>query len=137
MSELDEIAERLNKHIRNDRSCCVMPSDGGHVGESSLMGTRDGYLRLIVSLLTFVADTDAGRAEIDEETGACWDDRFKQAILQLPNNDGWLVGAYLFESETEMMDALRKFTEWDGVTANSIDHDRDFRVEQKGGRADR
>lgn len=128
MTELQEIADRLSEHVRNHRSRCSMPSDGGCVGESSIMGTRDGYLRLIVSLLSFIVDADAGRLEIAEETGAYWDDRFKDAMLQLPNTDAWLVGAYLFKSESQMLKVLHKFTEWDGVTATSIDHDPAFRV---------
>lgn len=129
MSELLEIAEKLKLQIRNPRSRCLMPSSGGYVGESSLMGTRDAYLQLIVSLLEFVGDADEGRAEFDQDTQAHWDDRFKTAMLQLPNSDAWLCGAYLFKNEQDLMRTLRNFTEWDGTTSQSIDNDPDFDME--------
>jgi hypothetical protein len=126
---IDEAIEKLEQEVKNSSARCVLPSDGGCVGESSLFGTRDAFIRLAIALLETVRDRDNGIGERDSDTGAFWDDRIKDCLLQLPNQDASIVGSYLFRTHREMMEALAKFTEWDGSTIHSIQNDPDFKVE--------
>lgn len=60
MAELVEVIRLLEREVAVERACCVI-ADDGCPDESSLLGTRDGYLNLALALLRFVADVDAGK----------------------------------------------------------------------------
>ena len=108
MSDLTEAIRLIEGQVRTHRARCVI-ADEGHSDESSLLGTRDGYLNLAVTLLRFVADAEAGRCETGE--GHAWDDRVKATLYQLPRSGTWLVRAYLFGDHQEFLAALRRMVE--------------------------
>ena len=100
MSVLIEAIRLIERQARTPQARCVI-ADEGAPDESSLLGTRDGYLNLALALLRFVADADAERCATGE--GHAWDDRVKSALYQLPTSGTWLVGAYLFDNHDEFM----------------------------------
>lgn len=105
MSDLFEAIRLIERQARTPQARCVI-ADEGAPDESSLLGTRDGYLNLALMLLRFVADADAGRCAAGE--GYAWDDRVKSALYQLPTSGAWLVGAYLFDNHDEFITTLAK-----------------------------
>ena len=88
---------------------CVI-ADEGCPDESSLLGTRDGYLNLVLALLRFVSEADKGDCHFADD-GFPWDDRLKTALYQLPTHSAWLVGASLFKNHTEFMAALSRLVD--------------------------
>lgn len=107
VSSLEEAIHAVARQIGSPRACCVIAHEGTP-DESTLMGTRDGYLNLALALLRFVADADVGRCEVGE-CGYIWDDRIKAALYQLPNGAAWLVGSCLFGSHAEYMKELSRW----------------------------
>src|SRR5262245_16680311 len=99
MSPLLEAILLIEQQITVKRACCVS-ADEGYRDESSLLGTRDGYLNLALAMLRFVAEADAGGCR-DVVADCAWDDRIKAALYQLPTHSAWLVGAYLFRNHAE------------------------------------
>jgi hypothetical protein len=109
MLNLAEAIRLIEEQVIVERARCAI-ADNGFPGESSLLGTRDGYLNLVLALLRFVADVDAGDSSIPEG-GFAWDDRVKAALYQLPTHSAWLVGAYLFKDHVEFMAALNRIVD--------------------------
>jgi hypothetical protein len=109
MSRLQDAIRLIEQEVALKRARCVI-ADEGCPDESSLLGTRDGYLNLVLALLRFVADADTGNCQVAEE-GCAWDDRLKTALYQLPTHSAWLVGAYLFKSHTEFMADLSRLVD--------------------------
>lgn len=109
MSAINDAIELIEREVAVKQTCCVIV-DEGFPDESSLLGTRDGYLNLILALLRFVADADKGGCR-DVAADCAWDDRLKGAMYQLPTQSAWLVGAYLFQSHAEFMKSLCKFVD--------------------------
>src|SRR3954470_13011753 len=101
MSELETAISLIERQVMVRRARCVI-ADEGFPDESSLLGTRDGYLNMALALLKFIADADAGVCRKTEQ-GYSWDDRVKAALYQLPTQSAWLVGAYLFKDHAEYM----------------------------------
>ena len=100
-----EIAEKPNAR------CVILSSDG--VFESSLMGTRDGYLNLALALLQIVAAGDGQSTEPTEidrlnDEHAYWSDNLKNALNQLPGSHAYIVGSYLFDDHQSFLAALEK-----------------------------
>ena len=109
MSRLEEAIRLIEHQVAVKRACCVIV-DEGCPDESSLLGTRDGYLNLALALLRFVADVDAGGCR-DGDAGYAWDDSIKTALYQLPTHSAWLVGAYLFPNHAEFMESLSQLVD--------------------------
>lgn len=103
-TSLEEAINAVARHVGSYHARCAIV-DEGTPDESTLMGTRDGYLNLALALLRLVADADAGRCEV-AEGASLWDDRIKAALYQLPTHSAWLVGAYLFASHSDFMREL-------------------------------
>ena len=103
---LEGAIDAVARQVESPQARCVIV-DEGFPDESTLMGTRDGYLNLALAMLRFVADADAGRCEV-AEGGFPWDDRIKAALYQLPTRSAWLVGAYLFADHGEYMRELSR-----------------------------
>ena len=99
----------IEKEVAVKRARCVI-ADEGCPDESSLLGTRDGYLNLALALLRFVADADAGGCNEADE-GGVWDDRVKTALYQLPTHSAWPVGAYLFPDHAAFMASLSRLVD--------------------------
>src|SRR4051812_26510665 len=100
MTRLGNAIQLIEQEVAVKRACCVI-ADEGFPDESSLLGTRDGYLNLVLALLRFVAEADAGGCR-DVVDGCAWDDRLKEAMYQVPTRSAaWLVGAYLFKDHEE------------------------------------
>jgi hypothetical protein len=106
MSALAEAIRLIEQEIVVKRARCVI-ADEGWPGESSLLGTRDGYLNLALALLRYVAEADAGGCR-DAKGEYAWDDRIKTALYQLPTNSAWLVGTFLFRNHAEFMASLSR-----------------------------
>ncbi len=109
MSQLEDAIRIIEQQVAVDRACCMIV-DEGFADESSLMGTRDGYLNLALSLLRFVAEADVGGCR-NEEDDCAWDDRVTQVMYDLPNWGTWIVGAYLFRNHLEFMTKLRQWVD--------------------------
>lgn len=108
-SRLLDAIRLIEQEVAVKRARCVI-ADEGCPDESSLLGTRDGFLNLVLALLRFVAEADAGGCQVAEESCA-WDDRLKATMYQLPTHSAWLVGASLFKSHTEFMAALSRLVD--------------------------
>jgi hypothetical protein len=108
MARIQDAIRLIEHEVALKRARCVIV-DEGWPGESSLFGTRDGYLNLVLALLRFIADTDNGDNQVPED--GAWDDRLKSALYQLPTHSAWLVGAHLFKSHTEFMTALSRIVD--------------------------
>jgi hypothetical protein len=106
VSGIEAAIDLIEREIAVKRACCVI-FDEGCPDESSLMGTRDGYLNLALTLLKLVVDSDRGGCR-DVAPDCAWDDRIKDVMYQLPTHSAWLVGAYLFQSHAEFMETLSK-----------------------------
>jgi hypothetical protein len=135
MSGLAEAIRLVEREVAVRNARCVI-ADEGCPDESSLLGTRDGYLNLALALLEFVAEVDAGGCrEVEEdrawEVGCAWDDRIKAALYRLPTGSGWLVGAYLFRDHAEFMAALSRFV--DPQTEYPLLNDPQFRDPEASG----
>jgi hypothetical protein len=106
---MDGVAEAIRlveRQVAVHGARCVIVDDGCP-DESSLMGTRDGYLNLALALLRFIADADADGCREEGEPYP-WDDRVKDALYQIPTLSAWIVGAYLFPSHAEFMVELSR-----------------------------
>jgi hypothetical protein len=98
MSGLTEAIRLIESQVAIRKARCVI-ADEGFPDESSLLGTRDGYLNMVLALLTFVAESDAA--------GSDWDEGIKDTLYQLPTRNGtFIVGAYLFKSHGDFMASL-------------------------------
>jgi hypothetical protein len=109
MSKVAEAIGLIDQEVAVKRARCAI-ADEGCPEESSLLGTRDGYLNLALALLRFVADADAGECWVAGE-GHAWDDRVKAALYQLPTHSAWLVGAHLFKGHAEFLAALSRLVD--------------------------
>jgi hypothetical protein len=112
MNTLPEILKALRETIEKPKArCAILSSDG--LFESSLMGTKDGYLNLAIALLQMVAACDrlsTEPVEIDrlEDEHAYWSDNLKKALNQLPGSHAYIVGCYLFDDHQSFLAALEK-----------------------------
>ncbi len=82
-ASLEDAIQAVARQVASPRARCLIVNEGAP-DESSLMGTRDGYLNLALAILRFVADADAGRCETDGQ-GHVWDDRIKSVMYQSPS----------------------------------------------------
>ena len=106
MPNLAEAIRLIEQQVAvKDARCAI--ADEGFPPESSLLGTRDGYLNFVLALLKFVAEVDAGNCRIQEE-GHAWDDCVKKTLYQLPTSSAWLVGTYLYKDHATFMAELSK-----------------------------
>jgi hypothetical protein len=125
MTRLHQAIRLIEQEVAVRRARCVIADEGpGTRDESSLLGTRDGYLNLALALLGFVADAEAGGCRGEGQDYA-WDDRVKGAMYQLPTLSAWLVGAYLFRDHTELMAELSRLV--DPQIGHPLLNDPDFR----------
>lgn len=130
MLGIAEAIQLIEQQVAVKRARCVIVHEGDP-DESSLLGTRDGYLNVALALLRFVADMDTGGCWVTEE-GYFWDDRIKAALHQLPTHGAWLVGAYLLRDHAEFMAALSRFV--DPQTGHPLLNDLEF--QDPGGSGD-
>lgn len=112
MKTVSEIIKAVRELAAGPRARCTILSDDGLM-ESSLMGTRGGYLNLIVALLELVAacesaSDDSIEIERLEEDRAFWSDNIKAALNQLPGNHAYIVGSYLFDDHRSFLAALEE-----------------------------
>lgn len=109
MTELAKVIQFLEQQIAVKSARCVI-ADDGCANESSLLGTRDGYLKLAVAILELVQQADTGQGE-EQGENFVWDDRVKQVMYHLPTPSAFLVGAYLFDTHQAYMDLLSQFVD--------------------------
>jgi hypothetical protein len=112
MNTLPEIIKAVREIVEKPNARCVILSSDG-VFESSLMGTRDGYLNLALALLQIVAAGDGQSTEPTEidrlnDENAYWSDDLKNALNQLPGSHAYIVGSYLFDDHQSFLAALEK-----------------------------
>jgi hypothetical protein len=112
MNTLPEIIQALQKLIQKPRACCAILSSDC-LDESSLMGTKQGYLNLALALLQIV-NTSEGQSDPPLETerlsakNALWSDNLKKSLHQLPGNHPFIVGCYLFDNHRSFLAALEE-----------------------------
>ena len=100
-THLKQVLDLVAGLVQRPDACCAIVDDTGP-DESSILGTRDGYLNLAYRLLEFVYRSDSG--EIRAEEGVTWDDEIKSALYQLPVMDAvWIVGCYLYPDHASLM----------------------------------
>ena len=112
MNTLPEIIKAAREIVEKPNARCVILSSDG-IFESSLMGTKDGYLNLAIALLQIVAAGDGQSTETTEldrlkEEHAYWSDNLKKALNQLPGSHAYIVGCYLFDDHQSFLAALEK-----------------------------
>ena len=101
MHPLPEIIKAVREIVdKPNARCVILSSDGAF--ESSLVGTRDGYLNLALALLQLVAAGDSQSTESTEidrlnDEHAYWSDNLKKTFNQLPGSHAYIVGSYLFD----------------------------------------
>jgi len=113
MNTLPEIITSLQRIVEKPKSRCAILGSDGVLDESSLMGTRDGYLHLAITLLQLVAACDGQPTELTdierlEEERAYWGDSIKNAIHNLPGTHLYIIGCFLFDSHQAFLAALEK-----------------------------
>lgn len=121
MTKLEEVFQLLTGEIADREARCTIV-DEGQCSESSLMATRDGYLRLAEALIKFLIECDAGGHQ--ERDGYRWDDAIKETMFQLPTESAWIVGMYLFNNRRELISAIAKVV--DPQVAFPIENDPQF-----------
>ena len=106
MNTLPEIIKAVGAIVEKPNARCVILSSDG-LFESSLMGTKDGYLNFALALLQFVADgsqpTEPTEIERLNDEPAYWSDNFKNALNQLPGGHAYIVGSYLFDDHQSFL----------------------------------
>lgn len=122
--DFEQIIQFLEAQIDREKAACVIVAEAS-VDDSSLLGTRDGYLHLIVAFLRLIQGADSGTLE-PTELGGYWDDSFKDTMLQLPGFDAWLVGTYLFDHPQALLKAVRRLVSGDEQVIAALDHDPDL-----------
>lgn len=112
METLPDIIQALQAIVEKPRSRCTILSNDG-LFESSLMGTRDGYLNLAIVFLQMVAACNrqpAGQTEVErlEDDRAYWSDAIKLVTNELQGSHAYIVGCYLFDNHQALLAALEK-----------------------------
>jgi hypothetical protein len=79
MSDLSEAIRLIEGQVVANRARCTI-ADDGCPDESSLFGTRDGYLNLALALLKFVVAAEEGRCFIADDDHV-WEDGIKSACF--------------------------------------------------------
>ena len=93
---------------------------GNHPDESTISGTREGFLELAKAMLCLVAEFD------DAGKDAHWDDQIKHCLLSMPTWDLALVGAEVFDSHSRFIEGLKEAFAHEPHVIASLDNDPDF-----------
>jgi hypothetical protein len=105
MEDLVAAISLIEQQVTTKQARCVIV-DEGFPDESSLYGTRDGYLNLTLALLRFLAESDAGNSEVEDD-GQVWGNQVTRVLYKLPTRSAaWLVGTHLFKSHDDFVAAL-------------------------------
>ena len=122
---LQQVLNLLDSEISRPGSRVAIVSHNGAADESSLLATRDGYLRLARTLVAFVQAAAGGESERDPETGAWWSDAVSSVFHSLTaSSECDLVGAHLCAEHCDLMVAMRRFLA-DG-SCHGLENDPDF-----------
>jgi hypothetical protein len=131
MHTLPEIIEALKQFGPNPKARCAIDSSDGFF-ESSLMGTKDGYLNAAIALLQIVA---ASEAQPDEtvvieriaDEHAVWSDNLHKAFHELPGNHPFIVGCYLFDNYESYLASLERAVNPSLADGAMLRNDPEFR----------
>ena len=120
MGRIEEALRLVELEIKKHTAVCVICNEG-FPDESTLLGTRDGYLNMIRSLLILVAEFDKSRRD------DCWDDRIKNNMLQLPRSDDtWLVGTGIVNDHAALLVKVKALCGNDPDVIQALEHDPAF-----------
>ncbi len=121
MNRIDEAISLIEAEITKRGASCIIYSDTGP-DESTMGGTRDGYLNVIRILLKLIADfDDRGHSEL-------WDDQIKRNMLGLPSfNETWVVGTQVFRDHSALIESLKEAYSNQPMIIQSIENDPDFK----------
>lgn len=100
-----------NEIVKKNHSCVICSED---LEESILLGTRDGYLNVISTLLEQIIENKKSDTKITSK------------MLQLPTDDAWIVSTELYETKWEMINRLKQFYSYDQKIIQSIENDPSF-----------
>jgi len=120
MNRIKQAISLIESEIEKRKASCAIYTDT-QPPESTIGGTRDGYLNLIRSLLQLVADSDASDRTVH------WGDQIKSNMLMLPSDDTFLVGAEVFREHSELIARLRQMYKDDPDIVRSLENDPDFK----------
>jgi hypothetical protein len=115
---LEQVTTLLTGEIELPDSRIAIVSDRGFSAESSMLGTRDGFLHMALEIISFVARSDkawqdgtVNNEEHDEfEDLSFWADTVRRALYEFPSiAECTVVGAYLVKDHEALLDLMRKF----------------------------
>lgn len=100
--ELSEISLALEAHIKAPTARVALLSDNGAVDESTLLATRDGYLRLAVAIVRVVIESEQPSFE-----GSLWTAAINDAFHSFPTfHEVAIVGSELYDTHQALLAAL-------------------------------
>lgn len=111
-TQLDAAIELLALEVVASAAKCVIV-DEGFPSESSLFGTRDGYINLAISLLRFVSKADVDDPSVSGIDAGCkaFGDDIKRVMYQLPTDSAWIVGLHMFDSHRALVSGLSRIVD--------------------------
>jgi hypothetical protein len=111
-SQIDSVITVLESEVAVPAACCAIV-DEGFPPESSLFGTRDGYLNLAICILRFVSKSDSNDASVSGVDAECkaFDDDIKSVMYSLPIRSAWIVGTHLFDCHTNFVSRLSEYVD--------------------------
>lgn len=106
-AQIDSVISLLESEVVVPAACCAIV-DEGFPPESSLFGTRDGYINLAICILRFVSKSDSNDASVSGVHADCTacDDNIKRVMYSLPTNSAWIVGTHMFDCHATFMSRL-------------------------------
>lgn len=106
-----EIILRLDEAIRTPDAKVALISE--HVDETSMLATREGYLRLARDLVALVQAADEGTIDegrIGKDKHGQWDDDVKYAFYHFACFDQTgIIGAYILPNHSSLLAAMARF----------------------------
>jgi hypothetical protein len=129
-SQLSNVLETLYKITERPRAACAIVSPDG-TEECQLMGTKDGFLNLAISLLEIVRDSLSqgnaeGVAETIPEESAVWSQHISKAIHDIPGRQPFVTGAILFQNHEAFVSSLEVLVQNLNPAAVSLRNDPQF-----------
>jgi len=97
MNHIEQAIALVEKEIKNTNASCVIYSDNGP-DESTLGGTRDGFLSVVNVLLKLVSEFDS------TNKNEHWDDQIKNNMLTIPSlHEPYIIGTEIFKEHTRLV----------------------------------
>ena len=109
-TQIDSVISVLESEVAVPAARCAIV-DEGFPPESSLFGTRDGYINLAICILRFVSRSDSNDASVSGVEADCkaFDNDIKRVMYDLPTNSASIVGTHMFNCHSTFMSRLSEY----------------------------